>query len=177
MRTLRQARGFTLIEIMIVVAIIGIIASMAMPTFTLLTLRSKAAERHEVMLRIKKAVGDYYLQNGSTIPKGEAEPLAGAETPAFPYVSAKRMPNWKLAGWSEVFRTSEEIMGATYYSYSFVCTEPSGTDPATLTIVARGDLDGDGIPSEKRLEFERINGVYQLADEDPEAGAEDQVTF
>jgi type IV pilus assembly protein PilA len=177
MRNLRRARGFTLIEIMIVVAIIGILASMAMPTFSLLTLRSKAAERHEVMVRIKKAVGDYYLQHGTTIPKGDTVPLSGAETPGFPYASAKRMPNWKLAGWSEVFRTSEEIMGATYYSYSFACTEASGTDPATLTIIARGDLDGDGIPSEKRLEFERINGVYQLADEDPAAGAEDTVTF
>jgi prepilin-type N-terminal cleavage/methylation domain-containing protein len=176
-RTPRGARGFTLIEIMIVVAIIGIISSMAVPTFTLLTLRSKAAERHEVMLRIKKAVGDYYVQNGTTIPKGEALPLSGEETPAFPYTTSRRMPNWRTSGWVEVFRTSEEIMGSTYYSYSFACTEPTDGDPATLTIVAHGDLDGDGVPSEKLLEFQRINGVYQLSREEPEAGAEDQDTF
>jgi prepilin-type N-terminal cleavage/methylation domain-containing protein len=177
MKTLRRARGFTLIEIMIVVAIIAIISSMALPTFTTLTLRSKAAERHEVMLRIKKAVGDYYVQHGSTIPKGETDALSGDWTPPLPSTPAKRMPNWRLGGWAEVFRTSEEIIGATYYSYSFACTEATSTEPATLEIVASGDLDGDGIPSEKRFRFIRVSGVYQLAEEEPEEGAEDALTF
>jgi prepilin-type N-terminal cleavage/methylation domain-containing protein len=176
MRNVR-ARGFTLIELMIVVAIIGILASVALPTFSTLTLRSKAAERPELMLRIKKAVADYYVQNGTTIPKGEAAPLSGSETPAHPYTVTKRMPDWRQPGWVELFRTSEEIMGSTYYSYSFTCSEPTATEPARLLIVARGDLDGDGIPSEKELEFERLGGVYQLVREDPPPGEEDWNTF
>ena len=101
---------------MIVVAIIGILASVAMPEFSRLVLRAKAAERHEVMLRIKKAVADVYLQKGR-IPGGSPGWRLAAGGVAR---RAKRIPNWKAVGWVDIFRSTEEIEGATYYSYKFV---------------------------------------------------------
>jgi type IV pilus assembly protein PilA len=174
-----RSRGFTLIELMIVVGIISILASVAIPEFTRLTLRAKAAERHEVMQRIKKAVADVFVQQGH-IPGGLIMP--GAFEPAIPLTMAKRMPNWKAPGWVDIFRSTEEIEGALYYSYFFRADDT--VSPPTLEIWSMGDLDGDGLPSTKYLRYQRVNGVYQTDESDttctwvcPPLGGEDMFTF
>jgi prepilin-type N-terminal cleavage/methylation domain-containing protein len=167
----QAARGFTLIELMIVVAIVGILATVALPTYSRMTLRSKGAERYEVMLRIKKAVADYYLQNGSTLIAPGGDPIASVSPqPVTMPRSAKLMPNWKDPAdhWRDIFRTGEEIEGSLYYQYSFSCTEPSATDPATLTITAVGDLDGDGVPNTRWVKYTRVNGAYVVMKPDDE---------
>ncbi len=72
----RNARGFTLIELMIVVAIIGILASIAIPEFQNMTLRARIAERDSIMRAIAKGVEDVTL-NAS----GPVGALAGAYNP------------------------------------------------------------------------------------------------
>jgi prepilin-type N-terminal cleavage/methylation domain-containing protein len=165
----RCARGFTLLELMTVVAIVGILASVALPSLQRATLRAKTAERDEVMLRIKKAVADVYVQKGS-IPGGS---LHGDFTPPRPAQPMKRMPNWRGAGWSDIFVSSEEVEGADYYSYSFLADDTA--NPPTLEIWAQGDLDGDSVPSTKYLKFERRSGAYLLVEEDPPANTDGDV--
>jgi type IV pilus assembly protein PilA len=186
-KTLRRHGGFTLIELMIVTAIIAVLSSVAIPTFSLLTLRAKAAERHEVMLRIKKAVADFYVQHGGlyTVDSSgtRTNVIVGDFQPAGAPSTAKRVPNWTAPGWADIWRSSEEVQGALYYSYTFTAND-TGPKP-TLQITAWGDLDGDTVPSYKTLNFVRNNGVYQpssldadgLPPEDPEAGAEDATSF
>jgi type II secretory pathway pseudopilin PulG len=165
---------------MIVVAIIGILSSVAIPGFQRLVLRARAAERHEVMVRIKKAVADLYVQKGS-IPGGE---LTGDFQPPLPPGTVRRVPDWRAPGWDQVFRSSEEVEGATYYSYKVHAKEASGTAPPILEIWAVGDLDGDGAPSTRYVKYERRDGVYQTNESDqtctwvcPPIGMEDATTF
>ena len=58
-------KGFTLIELMIVVAIIGILAAIAIPAYQNYVIRSQVTEGLSMADGIKTAIGDYYAQYGA----------------------------------------------------------------------------------------------------------------
>jgi type IV pilus assembly protein PilA len=64
-------KGFTLIELMIVVAIIGILAAIAIPAYQNYLIRSQVTEGLSLADGWKTAVAEYYAQNGS-FPTGVA---------------------------------------------------------------------------------------------------------
>ncbi|WP_404798888.1 pilin [Acinetobacter thermotolerans] len=57
-------KGFTLIELMIVVAIIGILAAIAIPAYQNYTKRSHVSEGLSLASGAKAAVTEYYSSNG-----------------------------------------------------------------------------------------------------------------
>ena len=60
MRKLKMSKGFTLIELMIVVAIIGILAAVAIPKFADLVTKSKEAAVKGTLGAVRSAVSIYY---------------------------------------------------------------------------------------------------------------------
>lgn len=58
-------KGFTLIELMIVVAIIGILAAIAIPAYQNYTIRSQVTEGLSLADGWKTGIGEFYAQNGA----------------------------------------------------------------------------------------------------------------
>ncbi len=58
-------QGFTLIELMIVLAIIGILTAMAMPTYQNFLIRAQISEGLTLSAGAKSAVSEYYMDRGA----------------------------------------------------------------------------------------------------------------
>ena len=61
-------KGFTLIELMIVVAIIGILAAVALPAYQDYTVRSRVSELAIMASGAKATVSENIANNGGTLP-------------------------------------------------------------------------------------------------------------
>ncbi|MAC34439.1 MAG: pilus assembly protein [Haliea sp.] len=61
-------KGFTLIELMIVIAIVGILAAIALPAYQDYTVRAKMSEPVAVLAEAKTTIAEYYAANGNVPP-------------------------------------------------------------------------------------------------------------
>lgn len=163
-------RGFTLIELMIVVVIIGILASLAIYGVQKYVASSKSAEAKTMLGRISKDMLSFfegenqsYQVLGFAGSAGITQSLcdAAGSVPATVPSRAKMMPDngaFEPSGWRCLSTTWST---PTYYSYSVLSPEQTGNFSAnnlvsaasghSFTAVAQGDLDGDGVPSTFRL--------------------------
>ena len=130
MRKLHTRKGgFTLIELMIVVAIIGILAAIAIPNFLMFQLRSKTGEAKTNLAAIRTAEEGYFAEFGQYV--AENTPQGGTLTATkqpFPATGT----GFAQLGWAPE--------GDVFYAYA-VTTNATGTN---YTADAQGDLDADG---------------------------------
>ncbi|HFC1993843.1 TPA: pilin, partial [Neisseria gonorrhoeae] len=78
MNTLQK--GFTLIELMIVIAIVGILAAVALPAYQDYTARAQVSEAILLAEGQKSAVTEYYLNNGEWPENNASAGVASSPT-------------------------------------------------------------------------------------------------
>ena len=83
----RAHQGFTLIELMIVVAIIGIIATIAIPAYTNYIIRSQVAEGINMSSGAKIAAAEYFQTHGVFATSNNSAGIEAAANITGTYVS------------------------------------------------------------------------------------------
>jgi type IV pilus assembly protein PilA len=153
-----KARGFTLIELMIVVAIVGVLAAVAIPSFVKYIRRSKTAEASMNLRKMYDGCVAYYVGEHADAQGNIANkqfPVSGPTVPALGTLTAtmatgKRYQSspseWKQGGWAAL---DFSVNDSQYFAYTFNNTSTgsgTGTD-ASAQMVANGDMNANGVYS------------------------------
>lgn len=178
---IRKNRGFTLVELMIVVAIVGILAALAIYGVTRYMKSAKTAEARNSLGQIAKDAGTAFsrekmagavLAGGAStavsnklcisavakVPTVKAS-IAGKKYQSSPSEWAGAAADANDVGWKCLKYSMDQPQ---YFMYGYAAT---ATNPLTDTFsaTAEGDLDGDGTLSTFTLRGGVQNGTVAVA--------------
>ncbi|EGC52025.1 fimbrial protein [Neisseria meningitidis N1568] len=159
MNTLQK--GFTLIELMIVIAIVGILAAVALPAYQDYTARAQVSEAILLAEGQKSAVTEYYLNHGEWPSNNTSAGVASASKIKGKYVEKVEVKNGVVTATMLSSGVNKEIQGRKLSlwakrqdgSVKWFCGQPvtrasTATDAVTAdTAAANKKIDTKHLPS------------------------------
>ncbi len=155
---LQGSAGFTLIELMIVVAIIGILSAIAIPNFIKFQLRSRVSEGRLNLAGIRTAQASYYAEMGTFVafaaaPGGIPNNFKTAWPGGCSIPPVPLDPGYCAIGWHPE--------GDVYFNYTAAVTGGPGPSQE-LFAVAESDIDGDLVRNVWGIQIPDASGAFTI---------------
>ncbi|HGO8431437.1 TPA: pilin [Neisseria meningitidis] len=158
MNTLQK--GFTLIELMIVIAIVGILAAVALPAYQDYTARAQVSEAILLAEGQKSAVTEYYLNHGEWPGNNSSAGVATSSEIKGKYVEKVEVKNGVVTAQMASSNVNKEIQGKKLSlwakrqdgSVKWFCGQPvtranKATDDGVTADAAAKKIDTKHLPS------------------------------
>lgn len=147
---MRHGKGFTLIELMIVVGVIAVLAAIGLPSYTDYVTRAKLAEAYALLADLRVKMEQYYLDNRrySTNAGGGTCGVPGGNTPTvqdskyFTFTCASSAPN--AAGDQEYLLTASGRADQSLVGIAFTINH---ANTKTTSVTASTYMAGKGYAS------------------------------
>ncbi|MCF2987199.1 pilin [Neisseria gonorrhoeae] len=156
MNTLQK--GFTLIELMIVIAIVGILAAVALPAYQDYTARAQVSEAILLAEGQKSAVTEYYLNHGKWPEDNDKAGVASSSSIKGKYVKEVKVENGVVTAQMNSTGVNKEIQGKKLSlwakrengSVKWFCGQPvtrANADNDAVTAAADNGINTKHLPS------------------------------
>ncbi|HEZ4823688.1 TPA: pilin [Neisseria meningitidis] len=151
MNTLQK--GFTLIELMIVIAIVGILAAVALPAYQDYTARAQVSEAILLAEGQKSAVTEYYLNHGKWPGDNSDAGVASASDIKGKYVQSVEVKNGVVTATMASSNVNNEIKGKKLSlwakrqdgSVKWFCGQPVERNDTATDVAAANGKTADNI--------------------------------
>lgn len=143
MNNVRRQSGFTLIELMIVIAILAILVAIALPAYQNYSVRAKASECVSVAASPKLAIAETWQSNGGGTNWPSSFGAAGYSPEASQYC------NEASYGTNGSFTVQTRSIGASNFTYTF--TPSAGSNDSRIEWTCSTDSSNPAhVPAECR---------------------------
>lgn len=151
-------RGFTIVELAVVLGIVGILTSIAIPAVSIMQVRARVTEKKTVVTTMARTLLMQYSRD-SRWPTPNGNTPVNPPLPVAPPIPAKFEP--ALGNWPLIEAVPD---GICRYRYSVYWT--SAPNPVSFSILADGDVDYNGVTDTGTQTWLNTGNDFQLSYDD-----------